>query len=282
MGLAKISAPRDSRGEMSSPPLVLLGCGYTLTRLALARPKDSRTLAVTGNPERRARLQAHGVSVVTEAEALAHGEGAHVVVSLPPEAGRDVQVAQALASLRPARLVYLSSTGVYGTRSGEVDEQTPVEPEAPQAIGRLAAEALYRPLGGVVLRVAGIYGPGRGLHQRLQAGTFRLPGEGSRRTSRIHVDDLVSAIEVALARAAPGSVLCVADAAPVPLREVVEWLCVRLSLPPPPSIPLEAAPPTLRGDRAVRARALEALGWQPAFPTWREGFEAVFAEEAVV
>jgi nucleoside-diphosphate-sugar epimerase len=265
---------------MPTPPLVLFGCGYTLTRLALRSRPARRVLAVTSNAERARGLVARGVEVVGEQEALAASGGAHVVVSVPPEAGRDVALAQALAQHPAERLVYLSSTGVYGAASGEVDEETPTAPSHPAAAGRLAAEALFRPLGAVCLRIAGIYGPFRGLHLRLERGEHRLPEGGVRRISRIHVEDLVSAISTALGRAAPGSLLCVADDAPVPQREVVQWLCERLGLPLPPSVPLEQVSPTLRGDRAVQNARLKALGWRPRYPSYREGFAAVLEEEA--
>lgn len=270
---------------MHAPPLLLLGCGYTLTRLALTRPEASlrgrEVLAVTRDPGRLGALAARGVQLLDEAEALERTGGAEVVVSVPPEAHRDLAYAEAFAARRPARLVYLSSTGVYGGLGGPVDEASPVDPTAPSGAGRLAAEALYRPLGGVALRTAGIYGPGRGLHQRLLAGTYRLPGGGTRRISRVHVEDLATAITTALTRAAPGSVLCVADDAPVPQVEAVQWLCARLGLPLPPSIPQEEAPPTLRGDRAVQNARLRALGWVPRYPTYREGFAAVLEEEGL-
>jgi hypothetical protein len=274
-------APPAPAPAAPAPPLLLLGCGYTLTRLALSLPAGRRRVrAVTRDAGRRAALAAHGVELAEAEEALAGAAGAHVVVSVPPEAGRDAAWAQALSAHRPERLLYLSSTGVYGSAEGRVDESTPVDARSPAARGRLEAEALYRPLGGVALRVAGIYGPGRGLHQRLLAGTYRLPGGGTRRISRVHVDDLARAVLVALARAEAGTALCVADLAPVPQVEAVGWLCARLGVPLPPSIPLEEAPPTLRGDRAVASDALQSLGWQPRYPSYREGFAAVLEEEA--
>src|SRR6185503_1702835 len=126
----------------------------------------------------------------------------------------DVRIAEALARHPPSRWVYLSSTGVYGSARGEVDEDTPVDPSTPAARGRIEAEECFRPLGAVALRVAGIYGPGRGLHSRLLAGTLRLPEGGGGRISRVHVDDLVGALAVALGQGTPGAVYCVADERP--------------------------------------------------------------------
>jgi nucleoside-diphosphate-sugar epimerase len=261
-------------------PLTLLGCGYTLGRLARAEARAGRrVVGTTRDPERARALGGAGVEVLPLEEALARAGGTGVVVSIPPEAGLDARIAARLAEVKPAALVYLSSTGVYGGARGHVDEDTPVDPAAPSGQGRLAAEALYRPQGGVALRVAGIYGPGRGLHQRLLAGTHALPDGGHNRISRIHVDDLGAAIQVALERGGAGSVLCVADDAPVPQREVVAWLCERLGVPLPPSVPAGEVAATLRGDRAVSNARLKALGWTPRYPTYREGFSAALEEE---
>lgn len=259
-------------------PLLLIGCGYTLRHLARRVAGTRPLVASTRNPETAGELRALGAEVVEDPVALAQrADGAHVVVSLPPEAGLDDALSAALLQHRPERLVYLSSTGVYGAASGRVDEATPVDQHGPSA-SRVRAERLYQRAGAVVLRPAGIYGPERGLHERLRQGAFRLPGDGSRRTSRIHVEDLCSAIEVALTRASPGDVFNVADDQPAPLREVVSWLCARLGVPIPPSIPLEQAPATLRGDRTVANERLRRLGWAPRFPSYVEGFSAVIPD----
>jgi nucleoside-diphosphate-sugar epimerase len=259
--------------------LILLGCGYTLTRLALEEAHQGRrVLAVTGNAERRAELERAGVQLLPLEEALSASEGAHVVISIPPEAGLDAMLAESLGRAMPARLVYLCSTGVYGASRGVVDEDTPVDPSTPSAKGRLQAESTYRPLGGISLRIAGIYGPGRGLHERLLAGTLRLPESGGGRISRVHVNDLVQAIQVALERGEPGACYCVADDRPSTQLETAIWLCEQLRLPLPPMVPLASLHETLRGDRAVQNARLKALGWQPRYPDYKAGFSALLAE----
>jgi len=260
----------------SPPPLVLFGCGDTLTRLALAEaPRGRRVLAVTRDALRREALSRAGVHLLALEQALASCTGAHGVVSIPPEAGLDVMIAGELARTGPARLVYLSSTGVYGGARGHVDEDTPVAPDAPNARGRLDAEALYRPLGGMSLRIAGLYGPGRGTHERLRAGTLRLPESGGGRISRIHVDDLAEAIRVVLERGTPGQTYCVADDRPATQEETTRWLCARLGLPLPPTVPLASLHPSLRGDRAISNARLKALGWRPRYPDFIAGFSAL-------
>lgn len=261
--------------------LVLLGCGYTLTRLGCEEARRGRlVLAVTRDPQRRERLERAGVQLLSLEQALASSPGTHVVVSYPPEAGLDSLVAEALARTSPARLVYLSSTGVYGGARGHVDEHTPVERASPRALPRLEAEARYGALGAMLLRSAGIYGPGRGTHERLRAGTLRLAESGGGRISRIRVEDLAEAIRVVLERGEPGAVYCVADDRPATQAELTAWLCERLELPPPPRVPLESLHESLRGDRAISNARLKALGWRPRYPDFIAGFSALLAAEA--
>jgi nucleoside-diphosphate-sugar epimerase len=265
-----------------APPLVLLGSGYTLTRLALAQAREGRTvIAATREASRRSELERAGARVCLLEEALALTGGAHAVHSIPPDAGLDARIVEALALHPPARLVYLSSTGVYGAARGEVDEDTPVDPSTPAARGRFEAEARFRPLGAVVLRIAGIYGPGRGAHSRLLAGSLRLPEGGGGRISRVHVDDLVQAVGVALERGVPGGVYCVADDRAATQGEAVGWLCSRLGVPLPPTVPLASLHETLRGDRFVKNTRLRALGWVPRYPDFVAGFAAVLDAEGI-
>lgn len=265
-----------------APPLVLLGSGYTLTRLALAQAREGRSvIAATREPSRRSELARAGARVCSLEEALTLTKGAHAVHSIPPDAGLDARIAEALARHPPARLVYLSSTGVYGATRGEVDEETPVAPSTDAGRGRLEAEARFRPLGAVVLRIAGIYGPGRGAHSRLLAGTLRLPEGGGGRICRVHVEDLVQAIAVALERGMPGGIYCVADDRAATQGETVAWLCSRLGVPLPPTVPLDSLHETLRGDRAVKNTRLKALGWVPRYPDFPAGFAAVLDVEGL-
>jgi nucleoside-diphosphate-sugar epimerase len=166
-----------------------------------------------------------------------------------------------------------------------VDESTPVDPSEPRAALRLAAERVYLQQGATVLRAAGIYGSGRGLHRRLLTGDFRMPGDGFNVVSRVHVGDLARVVLALFA--APkgehqGQVFVVGDDAPVPQIEVIRWLCRRLALPLPPSASIDEVAPTLRHDRSVdNTRVKRSLSLALEFPSYREGFEACLAAEGV-
>jgi len=144
------------------------------------------------------------------------------------------------------------------------------------------------------LRAAGIYGPFRGLHRRMLDRSYRIPGTGANVVSRIHVTDLAMLALAALAgpdarRArgaaqAPldGRAFVVADDTPVPQIEVLQWLAELLAVPLPPSAPIEEVSATLRHDRAVDNGAIKrALGVALRYPSYREGFAACLAAEAI-
>jgi nucleoside-diphosphate-sugar epimerase len=267
-------------------PLVILGCGFVgLEVMRLARAEGFDVIGTTRGGSRAADLGL-GFEMRTFAEltrpiveALVP-EGARVLVAFAPDGRTDAAIAPALGR---ARVVYVSTTGVYGRARGHVDETTEVDPSEPRAAERLAAERVYRDAGATVLRAAGIYGPWRGLHRRLLGGEFKIPGSGTNVVSRIHVTDLARWSLAMLGPAGErhrGEAFVVADDAPVPQIEVIRWLCDRLALPLPPEAPIAEVAPTLRHDRSVdNARIKRALATSLLFPTYREGFEACLAAE---
>ena len=200
-----------------------------------------------------------------------------VAVTFPPDGRTDASVAAQLRDV--AGVVYISSTGVYGEATGRIDARTKTSRDEGRIATRLAAERSYLDIGGVVLRAPGIYGPGRGLQERVRSGNYRLPGDGSRAVSRIHVDDLAQFVLAALERRPPGAIFVVGDDAPGPQREVVAWLVDRLGVPMPPSVPLDEVDETLRHDRRVDpTEAKRVLGVVLAYPTFREGFAACLGQ----
>lgn len=258
---------------MSSFDVVVFGAGYAGSRVCEAAIRKSlRTLAVVRSQERAARLRGRGFEVTTEAVTRVAeervGRATHAIVTFPPTASTDVALAPLLAGARAVS--YLSTTGVYEDLQGVVDDATPLPAQAsPKYAAVRAAEQLYRDVGAAVLRAPGIYGHERGVHVRLQRGDFELSGDGSRYSSRIHVEDLA---ELLLASAAaPGETFVVGDLEPCRQRDLVAWWCRKLELPFPASAPLTRVHETLRRDRRVDgSRALSRLGVQLRFPSFRE------------
>jgi nucleoside-diphosphate-sugar epimerase len=222
---------------------------------------------------RRAPLEALGVEVLVVRELREDALRPHLrapfdsVVTFPPDGATDALLAPALARARG--LVYVSTTGVYGP--GDVDDTTPVS-EAPSARARLRldAERAWRAAGATVLRAPAIYGHDRGLHVRIREGKHRIPGDGTRYISRVHVEDLTSFLLAALRVRAETFV--VGDDEPARHIDVVSYVCRHLGLPMPEHAPLESVDETLRADRRVDAsRAKRVLGVTLRYPNYRVG-----------
>jgi nucleoside-diphosphate-sugar epimerase len=189
-------------------------------------------------------------------------------------------------------IVYLSTVGVYGDRSGEwVDEGTPVAPRTARARQRLAAEQAWQDLGrrrGIpvaVLRLAGIYGPGRNALTQIARGDARRIIKPGQVFNRIHVDDIAQAIDAAFARKASG-IFNVADDEPSPPGDPLVFAAQLLGREAPPEIAFEEAAPSMsplalsfwQECRRVRNDKLKhELGVTFDYPTYREGLRALLA-----
>jgi nucleoside-diphosphate-sugar epimerase len=190
-----------------------------------------------------------------------------------------------LVARPPGRFVYTSSTGVYAQNDGSVvTEDSPVQAATHTAAALIAAEQLLldaareRGFPALILRLSGIYGPGRGYWLRqFLAGEARLEGDGRRVLNMIHRDDVVAAILAALERGQPGRVYNVSDDEPVTQRDLFAWLARVTSRPMPPPAPEAAAAERRRGltsKRVSNARLRAELGCALGYPTFREGFAA--------
>jgi nucleoside-diphosphate-sugar epimerase len=173
-----------------------------------------------------------------------------------------------LARSGRARLCFASSTAVYGQESGEwVDETSETSPASETARILLEGEALARTRGTVV-RLAGIYGPGRTrMVSNVHQGKAEEPPNEAF-GNRIHRDDCAGLFAHLLTRDAP-DVVCGVDDAPVPLGEVRAFIAARLGVSLPPGEGGAA-----RGKRIRNAR-LHALGYELAYPSYREGYPAI-------
>lgn len=262
-------------GAARAPRVLVLGCGYTGTavaRLALARGQS--VLGSVRRAESAEALRAEGIEPLLapelDAGIAAHVDAqTHVVVAFPPDGVTDARIAGALA--RAAAITYVSSTGVYGDRSGVIDDDTPLPEPLPARSQRLlAGENAYRPFGATILRSAAIYGEERGLHRRVMRGEHRIPGDGSHTISRIHVEDLAALILAT--RTVRGETFVVGDLEPAAHLEVVRFVCESHGLALPPFAPLHEVPESLRANRAIDPRrALRVLGVTLRYPSFRQG-----------
>lgn len=257
--------------------VLVLGAGFT--GAAVARRARAARLGVhctVRSEARRVALEGEGFRVLAQPD-LDAGIAAyvtpetHVVVAYPPDGTTCARVAPACA--RAHSIAYVSTVGVYGDHRGLVDDTTPL-PAAPSERARrvLDAEATWRSVGATVLRAPGIYGEGRGLHVRVTSGAHKIPGDGTRFLSRIHVEDL-AALALAASRVS-GETYVVGDLEPAPHGEVVRFIAEEYGVPMPPYVPLDEVHETLRADRRVDpSRALRELGVSLAFPSYRVGMK---------
>lgn len=259
--------------------LLIFGLGYTASRLAERLRTDGWRVDATGSAGNIDFDDAEAVNYVL-------GEASHILSSVPPDRktesdpvldhyGRAIQTA-------PARWIgYLSSTGVYGDAGGAwVDEATPIGSGRRSA--RSAADEDWQSLRDDVriFRLPGIYGPERSVFDRLRAGKAKRIDSPGQLFSRIHVDDIVSAFEASF-DAAPG-IYNITDDLPAPNHEVIAHGAKLIGCEVPPLLSLDEADlsPMARGfyaenRRVANGKAKRLLGWQPRYPTYREGLAAI-------
>lgn len=279
-----------------TPSILMIGYGYVANHTAprLARA-GWRVLASTRSERTAETIQADGFTPVladpvapdgARALADAAADAGALVSSVPPgERGDPVLPALADLDLSAKRLIYLSTTGVYGDRAGGwAFESDPVSPGQDRSVRRARAEAQWLARGAVSFRLGGIYGPGRSAFDRLEAGkaVFHRPGQVF---SRIHVADIAQAIERALARPAATGPINLVDDHPSSQAEVMQGAARMAGRAGPAVETFDAAAASpmqasffAETRRVSNARAKAVLGWRPTYPSWREGLAAILAE----
>lgn len=247
--------------------LLIVGCGDIGMRVARRMLGRRRIYALTRSAERSRELRAMGIVPVMgdldlsqSLERLA-GIAQDVIHLAPPAASgaRDTRTANLLRALArgrslPQRLVYLSTSGVYGDCSGDiVTESRAVRPMTDRARRRADAERSVRAWGaqtGVhvsLLRVPGIYAQGRLPIQRLKSGTPALAAELDPYTNHIHADDLARIVIAALTRGRTGRAYNASDDSALKMGEYFDLVADHAGLPHPPRISWEIAAQSIPG-----------------------------------
>jgi nucleoside-diphosphate-sugar epimerase len=281
--------------DHTKEPWFIVGCGYVGTRLA-------RRLLATGHQVTATRRsqeacvslesQVPGLRarpcLLSAANLALPSEGV-LVLSAPPDASAPAPESALAGRLSPrVRLLYLSTTGVYAPGHGRpVSDDFPLAPGSERSQRRLSVETALQVVHSNVLslRIPGIYGPGRGVHQRLQASSYRIIGKSPSVISRIHVDDLIDAILLLGRLEEPQHrSFVIGDEHPCSAHEHAMGVAARLTLPPPPVVDAMTVSAEVRAmltaDRRIVPTRLAALGWKARYPSWREGLEQVLREEA--
>jgi nucleoside-diphosphate-sugar epimerase len=287
--------------------LVIFGCGYIGSAVAeVASMAGAQVEALTRNHRKAETLRTAGLAKVVVSDLASsdwHGQlenGPDFVVNTVSSGGPENYhrsyvggmqsiLAWASASSAPVgTLVYTSSTSVYPQGTGAVVDENAAAPgatpngaiirESESLLVNAPARACAR---WFILRLAGIYGPGRHhLLDQLRSGAGTLPGEGSHRLNLAHRDDIVAVILACLQ--APASVgreiFNVSDTAPALRSEVVAWLAEKLGRPVPS---FDGSPAVRRSgvsmpDRIIsHGKIQRLLGWRPRYPDYRAGYGAI-------
>lgn len=288
---------------------LVVGCGYLGKRAALRWLAAGETVyALTRSPERAEAWSREGLRPIlgdvlkpdllpvppAEVDCILYAVGYDRSGGASKRTVYVEGLAKILAWLAPhaprARLIYVSSSSVYGQLGGDwVDETSPCDPLTDG--GRICrdAETLLQshPTWGpqaAILRMTGLYGPGRIPRRKsIEAGEpIEVAAEGT--LNLIHVDDAAAAVLAAAERAPLPNLYCITDDEPVVRRAYYEELALQLHapapvlVPPPPDAPV--AERAASDKKVSNAKARRELAWAPKLATCREGIAAILAVES--
>ncbi|WP_026060349.1 SDR family oxidoreductase [Pseudaminobacter salicylatoxidans] len=286
---------------MSAIKMFIFGAGYSGKATGRARPETGIRLAgTTRSPEKFEALRQAGIEPFAFDGALTGELSAglagttHLLISIAPDEAGDPVLNSArekiLHGMPELRWIgYLSTVGVYGDHGGGwVDEASECRPVSRRSIMRLEAERQWQALGVeaglpvAVLRLSGIYGPGRNALVNLANGTAKRLIKQGQVFNRIHGEDIAGAVWH-LAGRDLGGVFNVTDDMPAPPQDVVTYAAGLMGATPPPEIPFETAQlsPMARSfygeNKRVSNAALKAAGYRFRYPDYRAAFDAMWA-----
>ena len=263
---------------MSAPSLLIAGAGDLGARLALLRAASGDEVIALRRRDREvagARLLRADLGTGEGLARLPRQVQALVVCVAPDQRDEAAYrrlyrdgLRRLLDAMEAQRVIFVSSTAVYGQDAGEWVTETSIT-DAPAFNGRVLLEAeaeLAAHPAGIALRLSGIYGPGRdALLRKARAGT------ASRQhwTNRIHVDDAASALSHLLDLAAPQRLYLGNDDRPALEHEVQDWVRAQEDLP---AVAVVEGP--VSGRRVANTR-LRGSGWLPAHPDFRSGYSSL-------
>ncbi|CAN7250588.1 SDR family oxidoreductase [Mesorhizobium amorphae] len=284
---------------MTGKQILIFGAGYSGKAFARANSDAAPIFGTTRSPEKFEALRQAGITPLRFDGALTPEIGealratTHLIVSVAPEEVGDPVLnaaRDAIASMPALQwIAYLSTVGVYGDHGGGwVDETAECRPVSKRSVMRVSAEQDWLELGQeigrpvAILRLSGIYGPGRNALVNLADGTARRLVKPGQVFNRIHCDDIAGALWH-LADANRGGIFNVTDDLPAPPQDVVAYAASLMGVTPPPEIPFETAQlsPMARSfygeNKRVANAAIKAAGYNFRFPDYRAAFDHMWA-----
>ena len=292
--------------EFAPESVLIVGCGDIGRRVA-DRWQDVPVTGLVSSAASAEHLQAAGITPLranlddpASLKDLPLKDALVFYFAPPPPSGTtDPRMSHFLAALDPqrlpARIVYISTSGVYGDRSGEmVNEDTPPNPQVDRARRRYDAEQQLRRFGQehgvavVILRVGGIYGPGRLPSKRLVDRVPIIHEHLAPSTNRIHAEDLAQICVAAARRGRADTIYNVSDGTDSNMTEYFNIVADFLKLPRPPTIDWKEAESNLSAGmlsylresrRMDNRRMLKELGIELQYPTLEAGLAAMEADK---
>jgi nucleoside-diphosphate-sugar epimerase len=274
------------------PTSLILGCGYLGARVAsLWQQQDRRIYAATRNAEHLPEgvepiacdvLQPQSLQLLPEVDTVLYAVGFDRKSGATMRSVYVDGLANVLDHLRaPARFIYISSSSVYGQADGGwIDETSPTEPNEESGRIVLEAEAVLRAKlpGAMILRFAGIYGPGRLLRRQTIEKGEPIMGDADKWLNLIHVEDGARVILAAEEHGRPGCVYSICDDHPVRRRYFYAALARALGTAEPRFVPppaLQPSPPHEKGNRRISNRRMkEELQVLLRYPDYEQGLRA--------
>ncbi|MEP9397967.1 SDR family oxidoreductase [Mesorhizobium sp. KR2-14] len=285
---------------MSAIRMFIFGAGYSGKAVGRAKPDASiRIAGTTRSPEKFEALRQAGIEPfvfdgsLTDELAGELAATTHLLISIAPDEAGDPVLNAAREKILHGMpklqwIGYLSTVGVYGDHGGAwVNETAECRPVSRRSVMRLKAEQEWLALGAetglpvAVMRLAGIYGPGRNAFMNLTNGTAKRLIKPDQVFNRIHGEDIAGAVW-ALAQQDKGGIFNVTDDEPAPPQDVVTYAARLMGVTPPPEIPFETAQlsPMARSfygeNKRISNAAIKAAGYRFRYPDYRAAFDAMW------
>lgn len=289
----------EKRTAANTQVCLLFGCGYVAkAMLPTLRARGFDIITTARTPKKAQEAKALGLTPIifngksTPKLKSALRQATHIISSIPPNEDGDPAI-EALGKnwgkhaphLQWA--AYLSATSVYGNRNGQwVFEDELLRPTTARGTSRVLAELDWCESGTPVhiFRLAGIYGPERNAFARVQRDGAKAIIKDGHVSSRIHVDDIITALALSMNKPNPLQIYNLADDTPCPPQDVLNYAAKLLGITLPQAAFENANMSALARSfyqdlrRTSNTRAKQELGWEPKYKGYEEGLAAIFEE----
>lgn len=270
------------------------GLGYVGKRVADALIASNHHVTATSRDPSKTQSGVRMVRWPDDSHLINIHEFTHFLFTAPPTTEGDPFISSfSTPPLHPDQWCgYLSATNVYGDHGGQwVDERSKTNPLGERGKRRLMAENQWKKTFPelTIFRLAGIYGPDQSIINQIQNGTAQRIDKPDHAFSRIHVDDIVQCILLAMQKNSRSEILNIADDLPSPTADTIAYACDIMGVQTPPLIPFDfdtLSPQTqdyYRENKKVSNQNMkDLLGARLIFPTYREGLLKIWKKESAL